>query len=205
MIQSTRRQLVAKSAALLAVAGGGLLTGLQEVRASDLAQTGPATGASTSTPAAQGTLAASVSATPPWPIDWARIDFRSENIAPNFYTLTGPRGVDPGHPDGAGGRVGVLVGQDGLFMVDASYLPVGDKLIAAIRTFTSAPFRYLVNTHSHPDHTGGNPNIVQQGALLLARERVREQLLQPLPAAASDTAWTDPARLPVLTYGWASR
>ena len=69
-------------------------------------------------------------------------------------------------------------------MVDASYLPVTDKLIATIRTFSTDPFRYLVNTHSHPDHTGGNPNIVKQGALLLARETVREQLLQPLPPAA---------------------
>src|SRR6266702_4573562 len=98
MTQSTRRQFVAASAALLAVAGGGLLAGFQAVPGADVAQTGPATGASASTPVAQGTLAPGVSAAPPWPIDWARIDFRPEKIAPNFYTLTGVPGVDPGHP-----------------------------------------------------------------------------------------------------------
>ena len=87
-------------------------------------------------------------------------------------------------------------------MVDASYAPVSDKVVAAIRKFSSEPLRYLVNTHSHPDHTGGNPNMVKLGALLLARETAREQISQPLPAAAGDAASrTDPARLPVVTYG----
>jgi glyoxylase-like metal-dependent hydrolase (beta-lactamase superfamily II) len=181
MVEFTRRRFVTGATALFALAGTGLLTGVQGARLTAFAQT---------------------TGTNPQPIDWSRIDFQPDNIAPNFYTLTGVPHADPGHPDGAGGRVGVLVGDDGLFMVDASYLPVTDKLIAAIRSFSSAPFRFLVNTHSHPDHTGGNPNIVKQGAELLARETVRDQLLQPLPAAAGDAASrTDPTRLPTVTYG----
>jgi cyclase len=186
MMHFTRRRFVTAAGALLALSGSELAAGFPR------AVPGFAQGASPAAPATGG----------PQPIDWSRIDFRVDSLAPNFYTLTGVPGVDPGHPEGAGGRIGVLTGQDGLFMVDASYFPVTEKVIAGIRTFSSAPFRYLVNTHSHPDHTGGNPNIVKQGAILLAREAVRDQLQQPLPPAAGDAASrTDPARLPTLTYG----
>jgi cyclase len=195
----TRRRFVTAAGALLAIGSSGLLTAFQTAPAP------PAIGQPTppgGPPAAAGTPATGSPAVGPQPIDWARIDFLSENIAPNFYTLTGVPDVDPGHPDGAGGRIGVLVGPDSIFMVDASYAPVIYKVVAAIRKFSSEPLRYLVNTHSHPDHTGGNPNIVKLGALLLARETARVQISQPLPAAAGDAASrTDPARLPVVTYG----
>jgi cyclase len=186
MMHLTRRRFVTAAGALVALSSTELFTALPGA-AQPQQPPAPA-------PASTGSG--------PQPIDWSRIDFRVDSLAPNFYTLTGVPGIDPGHPDGAGGRIGVLTGQDGLFMVDASYFPVTDRVIAGIRTFSSAPFRYLVNTHSHPDHTGGNPNIVKEGALLLARETVRDQLQQPLPAAAGDAAsQTDPARLPALTYG----
>src|SRR5712691_1897820 len=188
----TRRRFVSAAGALLALGSSGLLTAFQTTPAPP--PSSPATPA--------GTPATGSPAVNPQPIDWARIDFLTDNIAPNFYTLTGSAGVDPGHPDGAGGRMGVLVGPDGIFMVDGSYAPVTDKVVAAIRKFSTEPLRYLVNTHSHPDHCGGNPNIVTLGALLLARETAREQISKPLPAAAGDAASrTDPTRLPVVTYG----
>src|SRR5216117_2043839 len=70
--------------------------------------------------------------------------------------LSGSENVDPGHPDGAGGRIGVLAGPDGIFMVDSQYLQIGDKVLAAVRRIDPGPIRFLVNTHIHGDHTAGN-------------------------------------------------
>jgi cyclase len=139
-------------------------------------------------------------------INFPQTQLLTQQLAPGFYTLTGSPAVDPGHPEGAGGRIGVLVGPDGVFMVDATYAPLGDKVVAAIRKLSTAPIRYLVDTHSHPDHTGGNPYFAKRGALVLAREEVWHTLSQPLPPAVaaligSASSATDPARLPVLTYG----
>jgi cyclase len=139
-------------------------------------------------------------------INFPQAQVLTQQLAPGFYTLTGSPAVDPGHPEGAGGRIGVLVGPDGVFMVDATYAPLGDKVVAAIRKLSTAPIRFLVNTHSHPDHTGGNPYFAKRGALVIAREEVWHTLAQPLPPAVaaligSAASATDPARLPVLTYG----
>jgi len=133
-------------------------------------------------------------------IDYAKIEILTERIAPNLYMLSGSAGADPGHEDAAGGRIGVLAGPDGIFMVDAQYAQVTDKVAAAIRKISSEPIRFLVNTHVHGDHTAGNANFVKMGALLFAREELREELLRP-PAAGNAAPARDPARLPVVTYG----
>lgn len=126
-------------------------------------------------------------------IDYAKIEILTEKIAPNLYMLSGSGGADPGHQDAAGGRIGVLAGPDGIFMVDAQYSQITDKVAAAIRKISSEPIRFLVNTHVHGDHTAGDANFVKMGALLFAREELREEMLRA-PAG-------DPARLPVITYG----
>ncbi len=133
-------------------------------------------------------------------IDYAKIEILTEKIAPNLYMLAGSAGADPGHQDAAGGRIGVLVGPDGIFMVDAQYAQITDKVVAAIRKISSEPIRFLVNTHVHGDHTAGNANFVKMGALLFAREELREELSRP-PAAGNPAPARDPARLPVVTYG----
>jgi cyclase len=98
--------------------------------------------------------------------------------------------------------MGLLVGPDGVLMVDAQYAPITAKVLAAIRQLTPQPVRFLVNTHVHLDHTGGDAAIVKTGALLLARETLREEMALPLPSLAGDAAPPpDPARLPVITYG----
>ncbi len=126
-------------------------------------------------------------------IDYAKIEILTEKIAPNLYMLSGSGGADPGHQDAAGGRIGVLAGPDGVFMVDAQYSQITDKVVAAIRKISSEPIRFLVNTHVHVDHTGGDANFVKMGAVLFAREELREEMER--------AAGGDPARLPVITYG----
>src|SRR5579864_8844772 len=134
-------------------------------------------------------------------IDYAKIEILTEKIAPNLYMLAGSAGADPGHQDAAGGRIGVLAGPDGIFMVDAQYAQITDKVLAAIRKISNEPIRFLVNTHVHGDHTAGNANFVKMGALLFAREELRDEMLRPVAAAGNQAAARDPARLPVVTYG----
>ena len=127
-------------------------------------------------------------------INYAKIEIVTEQYTPNLYMLAGaPGDADPNHPDGAGGRIGLLTGPDGIFMVDSQYEQVTGKVLAAIRKISSQPIRYLTNTHLHVDHTGGNGNIVKQGAILIAREELRSDMAR--------AANTDPARLPSVTYG----
>jgi cyclase len=130
-------------------------------------------------------------------IQYDKIEIKTEKIAPNLYMLSGSENVDPGHPDGAGGRIGVLAGPDGIFMVDAQYLQIGEKVLAAVRSIDAGPIRFLVNTHLHGDHTAGNATFAKLGAVILAREELREGMART-PANAPPR---DPARLPVLTYG----
>ena len=144
-------------------------------------------------------------------IDYAKIKILTEKIAPNLYLLSGSSGADPGHQDAAGGRIGVLAGPDGVFMVDAQYEPLTDKVLAAIRQISPAPIRFLVNTHVHGDHTGGNANFAKMGVTIFAREELREELAHPvtpgieLPAPNGNPAPPpDPASLPVVTYGLGS-
>ncbi|HEX5278855.1 MAG TPA: MBL fold metallo-hydrolase [Micropepsaceae bacterium] len=134
--------------------------------------------------------------------DFSKIEILTEKIAPSLYLLSGSAGGDPNHQDAAGGRIGVLAGPDGILMVDSQYAQLGDKVLAAVRKISPAPIRILVNTHIHIDHTGGNANIAKQGAVIYAREELRDEMLHP-PATANGTAAParDPAGLPVITYG----
>ena len=91
---------------------------------------------------------------------------------------------------GQGGNIGVSVGEDGVVMIDDQYAPLTDKIVAAIRGISDGDIRFLINTHVHGDHTGGNENLGQMGVLILARDEVRVRLAAQSPEDA----------LPVLTY-----
>ena len=134
-------------------------------------------------------------------MDFAKIEITTEQIGANLYALSGTSGIDPGHDDAAGGRVGVLIGPDGILMVDAQYSQLHDKVLAAIRRLSSAPIRYLVNTHVHRDHTAGNAGFAKLGATIFAREELREGLVHPRAVNGNPAPAGDPAGFPVVTYG----
>jgi len=124
------------------------------------------------------------------PTDFSQIEIKTTKLADDFYTL-----------EGQGGRISVLTGADGVLLVDAQFAPLTDKLVAAIRRFTDKPIRFLVNTHVHPDHTGGNENFARLGATIFARETLRMRLEHPTPGAdGSARPVAPPAALPVVTY-----
>ena len=103
---------------------------------------------------------------------------------------------------GAGGNIGLSVGEDGAFIVDDQFAPLTDKINAAIAAVTEREVRFVINTHWHADHTGGNENYGEAGALIVAHENVRERMMveQYLEAFNSRTPPAPPAALPVLTF-----
>lgn len=78
---------------------------------------------------------------------------------------------------GAGGNIGVLTGDDGIIMIDDQFAPLSEKILNKLKSLSEQPVKYLVNTHHHGDHTGGNENFQKEGALIFAQENVRKRLL----------------------------
>lgn len=135
-------------------------------------------------------------------IQYDKIELIPETMAANLTMLAGNKDVDPGHPDGAGGRIGVLHGPDGVLVVDSQYVQVADKVMAAIKRISAEPIRILVNTHIHIDHTGGNGAFGKAGAVIYAREELRRQMINPARRAdGSPGLVRDPAGYPTVTYG----
>jgi cyclase len=112
---------------------------------------------------------------------------------------------------GAGGNVTVQIGKDGVLIVDTQYAPLSGKIVAAIRTLSNGPIRYIINTHAHGDHTGGNASIrkagstiaggnvsldiqdASEGAQIIAHDNVLKRMSgasvqPPIPAAAWPTS-----------------
>jgi len=113
------------------------------------------------------------------------------DVAEGVYMLTG-----------AGGNIGVSVGDDGVFLVDDQFAPLTEKILAAIATLTEHPVKFVVNTHFHGDHVGGNENLGKAGAIIIAHENVRTRMSveqfrssmeMVIPAAP-------PGALPVITF-----
>jgi cyclase len=122
--------------------------------------------------------------------DFSKVQIKTTKISDNFYTL-----------EGQGGTIGVLTGADGIFMVDDQFAPLTDKIVAAIRQFSNAPIKFVVNTHVHGDHTGGNENLGKMGVTILARGTVRDRLMHPAPAANGTPGTpTQPVGLPTITF-----
>jgi glyoxylase-like metal-dependent hydrolase (beta-lactamase superfamily II) len=104
--------------------------------------------------------------------------------------------------DGQGGRMAALVGPEGVLLVDSQFARVTDKVVAAIKGLSPAPLRFLVNTHVHGDHTGGNENFANLGVTILGRPALRAQLLNPRPAPGNGQVppVAPPAALPIVLF-----
>lgn len=111
--------------------------------------------------------------------DFSNVEIVPHHVAGTIYYL-----------QGAGGNIGLSIGEDGVVMIDDQFAPLTDKILAAIRSLNDGEIRFLINTHVHGDHTGGNENLGNMGILILARDEVRVRLSAQSPSAA----------LPVLTY-----
>jgi glyoxylase-like metal-dependent hydrolase (beta-lactamase superfamily II) len=112
-------------------------------------------------------------------------------VADGVYMLTG-----------AGGNMGLSVGEDGAFLIDDQFAPLTPKIKAAIAEVTDKPVQFVVNTHWHGDHTGGNENLAGDGAVVVAHENVRKRMSTDQFMAAFDrTVPASPAgALPVITF-----
>ena len=121
----------------------------------------------------------------------ADVQVAANKLAPNFYALQA-NGLS---------TVGVLAGPDGVLMVDSGTAALTEKIVAAIKTVSDRPIRFMINTHLHPDHTGGNENFGKMGVTILARERLRGRLVKPNPAPSGAPGNPAPAAaLPLVTY-----
>ena len=112
-------------------------------------------------------------------VDWDAVEISTHHVAGTVHYLAGQ-----------GGNIGLSIGDDGVVMIDDQFGPLTDRIVEAIRGISNGNIRFLINTHVHGDHTGGNENMGRMGVDMVARERVRLRLAETLPAVA----------LPVLTY-----
>jgi glyoxylase-like metal-dependent hydrolase (beta-lactamase superfamily II) len=103
-------------------------------------------------------------AAPP-PIDFSRVEIKTTDLGDHVYML-----------EGAGGNITVAVAKDGIIMVDGQFAPMHDKIRAAIATLSNEPIKYLINTHYHGDHTGGNELFAKDGVIVVSEINVRNRL-----------------------------
>ncbi|MEM9014870.1 MAG: MBL fold metallo-hydrolase [Pseudomonadota bacterium] len=111
--------------------------------------------------------------------DFSAVEIETTEVADGIYMLTG-----------AGGNMGLLVGDDGAILIDDQFAPLTEKIAAAIADVTDRPVKFLFNTHHHFDHTGGNENFGNAGALIIAHDNVRKWLSG---GSVSDFGETPPA------------
>lgn len=97
------------------------------------------------------------------------VELSIEHVAGNVYMIQRP---------GGGGNIGAFVGPEGVLLVDSLFAPLADKVVAAVATVTDQEIRFLINTHIHIDHVGGNERLADQGVLIFAHENTRNRFFE---------------------------
>ena len=124
-------------------------------------------------------------------VNYDTVQIRTTELAKGVHVLFG-----------SGGNIGVSVGDDAVFIIDDQFAPLTPKILAAIRALTDKPVSFVLNTHWHFDHTGGNENFGKAGALIVAHDNVRKRMSTEQFMAAMNRR--DPpspkAALPVVTF-----
>ena len=110
-------------------------------------------------------LAQTPPAAPPPPPDFSKVEIKTADLGDHCYML-----------EGQGGNITVAVATDGIIMVDGQFAPLHDKIKAAVAVISNLPIKYLINTHYHGDHTGGNESFARDGATIVAQINVKNRL-----------------------------
>ena len=97
--------------------------------------------------------------------DWSKVEIKTTKLGETTYMM-----------EGVGGNLGLSIGEDAVFVIDDQYAPLSEKITAAIAKLTAKPVRFVLNTHWHFDHTGGNENFAKAGAIIVAHENVRNRM-----------------------------
>jgi len=117
------------------------------------------------------------------------VQFTSTRLAENVHMLVG-----------SGGNIGLMVGSDAVFVVDDQFAPLTPKIVDAVKTITDKPIRFLLNTHWHGDHTGGNENLGKMRVIIIAHDNVYKRLSVDQVNLLGKTAALSKVGLPVVTF-----
>jgi cyclase len=125
------------------------------------------------------------------PVDWDKIQIKTTDLGNKTYML-----------EGQGGNITVAVGTDGIIMVDTQFAQLSDKIKTAIKAISPLPIKYVINTHFHGDHTGGNESFQKDGAVVVAQDNIRVRLAAGTTNGTSGqkTPPAAPGALPRQTY-----
>jgi glyoxylase-like metal-dependent hydrolase (beta-lactamase superfamily II) len=115
---------------------------------------------------AQQPAPAAPPAAPP-PVDFSKVEIKTTDLGDNVYML-----------EGQGGNITVAIGKAGIIMVDGQFAPLHDKIKTAISAISNLPIKYLINTHYHGDHTGGNEGFAKDGAVVVSDVNVKNRLAE---------------------------
>lgn len=123
--------------------------------------------------------------------DFSKVEISHQPVAGSIFML-----------QGAGGNIALLVGEDGNLMVDDQYEPLAPKIKAAVGKLSKAPIRYVLNTHWHFDHTGGNGEFNSKDTLMIAQDNVRARMLSggEIKTFNAKIPPAKPEALPELTF-----